>query len=285
MVRNYLIDDSVYSNKTIPEKWKNKIDYKIDMLKMFSQDERLVAYLGKSVASDNNQASLKQFNKTTFSFPNLKRYASERSMVRMTEKIIDNNDNENQQLTSKIIKPKSGIPNKKQRDLSQNDIKNILEDYHQAYPLDKKEYDTMNRAATINMKSNSCRTINHITKKEMFKTTIFSKLLPQDEKNELKTAIKTKNEKKTGLGIFLNFDYEIYNKKREITHPIIKNELKSISNFGPYYSYCPSCNNKNVDFYQKMEPNQCIQLIKAIKRSRRRLSEMVSTSSPKTLKA
>lgn len=69
--------------KQSPEKWKNIIIYHNDIQKIFSKDERFAAYLRKS--STNDQLTLKAFNATTLSFPNIKWYASEKEMTIITD--------------------------------------------------------------------------------------------------------------------------------------------------------------------------------------------------------
>ena len=44
--------------------------------------------------------------------------------------------------------------------------------------------------------------------------------------------------------------------------------LESINFFGPYYSYCPPCGNRNIDFYQNMDKKKLIQIVQQIKKIR-----------------
>ena len=109
-------------------------------------------------------------------------------------------------------------------------------------------------------------------KQEMFKKSIFTKLIPPHSKlrtsHSSSAALKRKVEDNNKYGPFLNFDYEAFNKKVEITNPLVKKYLESINFFGPYFSYCPPCRNRNFEFYQNLEPNQCIDIIKWIKKAK-----------------
>ena len=72
------------------------------------------------------------------------------------------------------------------------------------------------------------------------------------------------NKNKT-YGIFLNDNSESFNKKHKINNKLIKKFLEGINYYGPYYSHCPPCWNKNIDFYNRLGENKSIKLIKFIK--------------------
>ena len=44
--------------------------------------------------------------------------------------------------------------------------------------------------------------------------------------------------------------------------------LESINFFGPYYSYCPPCGNRNIDFYKNLDKKKLIQIVQQIKKMR-----------------
>jgi hypothetical protein len=60
---------------------------------------------------------------------------------------------------------------------------------------------------------------------------------------------------------YLNVSHEEFVKLKPIYNPKIKEKLETINNYGPHYSHCPPCRNKNTDFYNKMETNQCLKLL------------------------
>ena len=49
---------------------------------------------------------------------------------------------------------------------------------------------------------------------------------------------------------------------------VIKKNIESINCYGPYFSFCPSCRNKNMEYYNNMEPKQCLEIIHLIKKVR-----------------
>ena len=83
--------------------------------------------------------------------------------------------------------------------------------------------------------------------------------------NSRKKKVDIKN--KT-TNIFLNSDNEIFDKKININNPTVIKYLEGINFFGPYYSYCPPCGNRNLEFYKNLEPNQCLQIIQQIKKNK-----------------
>ena len=67
---------------------------------------------------------------------------------------------------------------------------------------------------------------------------------------------------------FNGTDYQSFIKKVEITNPIINKNLESINFYGPYFSHCPPCYNRNLDYYKNLEVNQCLDIIHHIKKMR-----------------
>ena len=70
--------------------------------------------------------------------------------------------------------------------------------------------------------------------------------------------------------LFLDSDNEAFNKKIDINNPLVLKSLEGINFYGPYYSYCPPCGNKNLEFYNNLEHHQCMQIIKLIKKTKGR---------------
>ena len=65
--------------------------------------------------------------------------------------------------------------------------------------------------------------------------------------------------------------------KKENKKEIIKNDinnskifslLKSINFYGPYFSYCPTCHDNNINFYKNLDKNECLNLLNHIKLER-----------------
>ena len=78
--------------------------------------------------------------------------------------------------------------------------------------------------------------------------------------------MQNKKNEESDYGMFLNSNVSLFNKKIENNDPVIKKHLDNINFFGPYYSYCPPCRNRNLEFYNKLEQGQCLKIIQYIKK-------------------
>ena len=76
------------------------------------------------------------------------------------------------------------------------------------------------------------------------------------------------NTEESKFGPFLDSNYILFNKKIDINNPILKKHLESINYYGPYYSYCPPCKRRNMEFYKKMNENYAIELMKYLNKIR-----------------
>ena len=104
------------------------------------------------------------------------------------------------------------------------------------------------------------------------------------EKNEL--CVVNKDDQTL---IKINIDIPNDYKKTKINNPIVKKNLEFINYYGPYYSYCPPCLNRNLEYYNNLEPNQSLKLINYIKKIRGkkniiRFKEKLATTNRKTEK-
>jgi len=137
---------------------------------------------------------------------------------------------------------------------------------------------------------------NTTKKKSMFRSSIFSNLMPNgnafsydnrshsyqntrmnENETDNEKFLKTNNQSKakiknsnTTYGPFLHIDNK-FDKKIEIKNPEIKRSLEDINYYGPHFSHCPICRYKNLDFYQTMEPHQCLKLLNYIKLKRSKI--------------
>ena len=119
----------------------------------------------------------------------------------------------------------------------------------------------------------------HNKRQNTFRQNIFTNLLPSTDKN-----VKNFNKNMTGFSsctnfrkkkidyknnsIFLNSDNDLFDKKININNQAVIKNLEGINFFGPYFSYCPPCGNRNLEFYKNLEPNQCLQIIQQIKKNK-----------------
>ena len=113
---------------------------------------------------------------------------------------------------------------------------------------------------------------NKNRKENVLKYTMFNKLLSKEEDSYTQKKEYPKSHKKLlkpiQLGsIILNHNTE-FDKSIQITNPKIKRDLELINYYGPHYTHCKICNNKNLEFYQNSEPNQTLKLLNYLKKVR-----------------
>ena len=112
-------------------------------------------------------------------------------------------------------------------------------------------------------------------KQKTFRQNIFNNLGPMGDTTffSLNKSILDKTNKSCRLINIKN----IYNgnksekeleKINDIKSPLIRKNIESINYYGPYFSFCPSCRNKNMDFFNNMAPKQCLELVQHIKKLR-----------------
>lgn len=166
----------------------------------------------------------------------------------------------------------------------------------------------VNSQANLNTKLNPYKTnfslnknddediFNATQKNSMFRSSIYSNLMPtstkffkkgnpnnnninltenenENELNSVNNLLKSTGKNKTSqttYGPFLHINNK-YDQKIEIKNPDIKRSLEDINYYGPHFSYCPICRFKNLDFYQNMEPHQCLKLLSYIKMKRSKI--------------
>ena len=46
------------------------------------------------------------------------------------------------------------------------------------------------------------------------------------------------------------------------------NQIESINFYGPYFSYCPECGPRNLDFYKNIDTNTLIEIVGQIKKNK-----------------
>ena len=72
---------------------------------------------------------------------------------------------------------------------------------------------------------------------------------------------------KNNNNIFLHSN-DLFDKKININNQTVLKNLEGINFFGPYFSFCPPCGNRNLEFYKNLETNQCLQIIQQIKKNK-----------------
>ena len=350
-IKNDSLKEFVFTNKQIPEKWKKKLTYQKDVIKILAKDNNFLYYVGRGGPSQSimgetastNMFTTDNFNstgksralKTSYSqlFPKIRnRFASE-DRINLKSELINKNEhktleeedlsaNDNTISNSKI--PAKLKSNKKDV-MNDKDIVNLLEEFKLAYPIkpkkeeheespeNKKKKTTLEEekknlifTRTFNLSSNLLQTKKGYSpydnlhklrakRQRAFRQNIFNNLLEPKTNITSNSMInlnsngkfrKIKIKKEEKFGPFLNFDYETFYKKIKINNPVIERHLENINFYGPYYSYCPPCLNRNLEFYNYLEPNQCLKLIQYIRKVRGKkniinIKENLSNSSDK----
>ena len=212
-------------------------------------------------------------------------------------------DNSNIQSLTKASFPKT--KNKKEV-MSEKDVINLLEEFKIAYPikLPKEEEEQIEKIQEKEIKNNKTnllfsQTFNYnqllqknikynaldnfhkirIKRQRAFRQNIFNNLIspkkiieeeisPKNIINNIPTLKKLRAMNRTTS--FLNSYYDTFYQKIKINNPIIQKNLENINFYGPFYSYCPPCLNRNLDFYNNLEPNQCLKLIHYIRKIRKK---------------
>ena len=127
-------------------------------------------------------------------------------------------------------------------------------------------------AKLVNLK----KKLKPITKSEVLRGTIYTGLIPKSSFTPLNTSSNKKTAPNRTItkssnvfhDIFLNSNSDVFNKETKITYPEIRKKLKEIKYYGPHFSHCPLCRNRNMEFYQTMETNTCLKLLNYLKKTR-----------------
>ena len=169
-------------------------------------------------------------------------------------------------------------------------VSSKLDEYRAKYDLNKCMYEIKNkRMGDMKQKTYTknlidrdtnyrlyLKTRTHSDKERVLRASIYYNLISNDDmqqsnipfkSNSLKKRLKPIN-KSTSSGSF-NFKYKNNDDKViEITNPKIKRDLELLNYYGPLYTHCKICHNRNLEFYQNSEPNQTLKLLHFIKRRR-----------------
>ena len=212
----------------------------------------------------------------------------------------ESKDDTNNKTNSKFLSNKSVFKLKK---ISSNNIISLLQEHKNRFPIletFKKEITDLNIKKKNNDNEDFARTLSYIhtrrsnsnkdtfknvndlnikEKNQIYRQGIFNKLIPpnintnsfkmNNFKSKSSTDINnTKNEKINDIEYgALNTNKDFY-KRIQITDPIKKKFLKKINFTGPYYPYCPSCVNKNLQFYEKLDRVNCLNIANFLKKSK-----------------
>ena len=258
-IKTNSIKQFIYSNKNIPKVWKTKKNFKNLVLQIFANDNNFIKYLGNNAENDINLTSN----------VNTKRPKTSKIAERKAKNFTFNR---NQQPKRKIRLAMS----------PQAEMENIFDDLNEKYPIkktlfnlfpyynfDEKKSDKKISYSFNNYSSlrNSKLVENSIAKSKLRKIkkmekNIYNNLFPN---NKPFTPITNKISKNQNI----DFDFKRKNRiklmQKELNDPRVFNLLNSLNLYGPYFSYCPYCYKKNIDFYKNIGKKQCISLLNYIK--------------------
>ena len=284
------IKQLIYANKNIPKNWKSKPDYPIQVLEIFSKDSKFLNYLGSGVNTTRPQA----ISKSTYNLTS-NNYFKENNK--------NNEESSNKNIKNKKLKltfMKENSPNNLKKYccttptrkrfnknnltngkmMNDKEILNILDELQMNYPIKEKLYELypeeeidkiqlknemLKNKANKSFKENF-PVINSLKTKNILKNNIYVNLFSSGENEKNNEDVKEERNSKK----FLNdYDINIIKMKKEIIKsPVANRHLERINYFGPYYSYCPSCGIKNLDFYKKLPLNRLIKLTNIVKQYR-----------------
>ena len=183
-----------------------------------------------------------------------------------------------------------GLMNDKNMVIDDKLISSKLDEYRAKYDLNKYMHEIKNKKTldqdkkelynfTPNPKSRDSdyrqflRTKTQNDKEHVLRSSIYYNLISEDDvkdKNNFKfrnTLLRKKlSPINTKSGAFSSKYNRETNRILEITNPKIKRDLELINYYGPLYTHCKTCNNRNIEFYQNSEPNQTLQLLHFLKR-------------------
>ena len=322
LLKNNLLKEFIYSHREIPVEWKNKIEYKNQILNVVSKDENFVKYIGRGNIRTNSENKISKYplkynkdsnNSSEKNNKILKSTLSTFSECLLTSESNSNINSKNNNLsqfdesnrtnyTLGNIKNRKHLSVLKLKKLLQKDVRTILDEHNSKFPIIEMFKKEIGNADYNNKKNESndnfprslsnfilnpnsptklCESnqnisnINKGQKSLLYKHGIFSNLIPENIKSNLKTyksKSTTNINKKSSKNEFFNNEHSNTNinffKKIEITDPIKKKFLEKINYAGPYFPYCPPCVNKNLHFYQNMSRDNCINIATFIHKSR-----------------
>ena len=188
--------------------------------------------------------------------------------------------------SSKYYSSCKNIHRHKDKSLEEQEINRFFDDLGKEYPIKKKLFgmfperliNNMNNIISSNVKQKNKFKVRfkheNIDRINEFKNNIYLHLIPSQQRDKL--DIMKKDNK--------IFDNSFIKKQFENKNNNIMKQLESINYYGPYYSYCPPCYNRNVDYYNNLDDNKLIQIIQQIKKRREESILNLSEKSKKMTK-
>ena len=279
------LKDFVYSNRQIPDHWKKKLDYQNQVFELFAKDENFLLYVGNvpdEVENIESNKSKQKIDKKKILFRNNGQEGwqnkTENNILK-NENIKRNNSIRIKSFSSKNIKNK--LKHIKNKSIGEKEIIDIFDELHNDFPIKEKLVDLFPEKEIKSIRLENNVIGNKLKKyypemkpekrRNIFRQNIFVNLIPQKPKNksnlisrQYQSAIFNKSHKKPSTNNFM-LNSEFVKKKFDIKNELVMKQLESINFFGPYYSYCPPCSNRNIDFYKNLDYQTLVSLVQQIK--------------------
>ena len=296
-----LVKEMVYTNKSIPICWKKKINFKNQIMNMFVQDEQFLTYLGRGGSTERISINYNLNNNKK-----LKKNLSHKNYFVNKELSINKfyNENQNKSIDEESSEMSIGSNYYKKKMLkknqfSDNEIKQILDDYKTNYPLketlkkelnikinDKKKNSILSKLLDEKLNQTQKKLLNPFSeinkmkpekRRKLYRQGIFTNLIPQNISLTTRSKSNIDIKKSLNEDKFIPINLEkidsnilastkAFYKKIEIKDPIKNKYLKLLKFYGPYYSFCPPCNNRNMEFFNQLDRSQCFNLLNYMKK-------------------
>ena len=137
--KNFSIKESIYSNRRIPQSWRNKISYYNELYKTMSKDKYFVSYLGKGGENINAYSTMTQTQPNLTSDLSIKNSDKNKFLNTISVK-SPSNEKDNNLITKNMFynanNKSSGAYAKLYNQIAENrKIHNILEEFKTNFPL------------------------------------------------------------------------------------------------------------------------------------------------------
>jgi hypothetical protein len=137
--KNFSIKESIYSNRRIPQSWRNKISYYNELYKTMSKDKYFVSYLGKGGENINAYSTMTQTQPNLTTDLSIKNSDKNKFLNTISVK-SPSNEKDNNLITKNMFynanNKSSGAYAKLYNQIAENrKIHNILEEFKTNFPL------------------------------------------------------------------------------------------------------------------------------------------------------
>ena len=299
-IKEGTIKESVYTNKTIPDIWKNKLTYRQEVHDAINDDKIFAKYIGSNNEEEktdfdfenkfqsfsstfytNNDLSKSRntfYNKTSrtnFDSIEFNSKKSDSTFIERSEKKRHTKKTFFQTIMQPIINDKL-IASKLDEYRVKYDMNNLMNEIKKRRAFEGKDKELKEIPNFIKERNrnyrNYLKSIIQNERAKVLKESIYVNLLPP--KNRLDEIDLEKNKlKKFKMSLphkilFLDSGSPEYDNPPKITNPQVRRDLELIDYYGPKYVHCKFCHRRNLEFYENSEVNQCLKLTGYLKKVR-----------------